>query len=207
MLLTRNAGVPFVAGTSLAFLTSAKLKKISALKFLVAHILIVISGLAWWNYHVHKTIELTGLRTSLFTNLNPLVNELSYWFFPELSLSPLKWLLIVAVVFAMVLVHQKTKSIFIKLLIYQTAIYCCMFTVLLYDFSEMSRLMAVLYPSIMLLVFMILELLISRYPARKKILIIAAALWLSYPLVRIGHNALNFHRNNCSATTASLFNF
>ena len=207
MLLTRYAGLPIVAGVAVTFLFSGKSINVKTIKFLIAHFLIVIIGIVYWYYSTHKFIELSGIHTSIYTNITPLVNELSYWFLPDLKIALLRWIITILIILVILYAHIKTNSLFVKMLVYQAAIYCLMFTVLLYDFSEMSRLMAVLYPSIVLIIFIAVKNLTINYPNRKKIFLIIIILWISYPLIRISYNALRFHRNNCNAASVSFVKF
>lgn len=212
MLLTRTVGITLVGGVVIAFAISYKNFDKKTIGAMLIHFLVASSGLLCWLAYTGIFFKKGNIisdllfYTSIYKNVLTFARELSSWFIPNLQNATLSLIITTAVAIITIMAYRP-GDFFIKILVGMGAAYCSMFIFLSVNDSDMSRYMAVLYPAIMLLLVSVLKKLISTRPSWKKPLYIVLILWLSYPLIRISHNALRFHQNNCSTPSSGLIKF
>jgi len=212
MLLTRTVGITLVGGVALAFVVSGHEFGKKGRAMALIHFIIIASGLAGWLAYTGLFFKRDNIvsdllfHTGIYENILTFSFEVSSWFIPNLQNSILS-LFITAAVVAGIAVVYGVSDFFIKILMCSIAAYCSMFIFLSVNSSDMGRYMAVVYPTVLLLLFMALKKLISARPSWKRPMLFVLILWMSYPLVRISYNALRFHQNNCRTPSSGLIKF
>lgn len=208
LCLQRNAGVFFAGGITMSLLLlSRDHRKLYSLYYL----LVSLSGFALWNYYAAEAGGRNVTDHPFFTgylgNTLHYVDTIGKWFVPlpdpvvfSVILLPVLvficcWILLQTVPIIPSGVLRYVKAFFLIVIVYLSAMF-----VLTGQYPyESERLLAVIYPVAMLLVFFVLDR-AAQIPFVKKyysIILIAAAVWLLYPLSRTIKNIHQWHTVGC----------
>ena len=213
MLLTRTVGITLAGGAAIAFVASYKEFDKKVWRMLLLHFMVVVSGLLAWLIYTGNfarkdhVVSYLFLHHSIYENVLTPAKELSTWLIPDLQ-NPFFQLTITALVLGGIGIgYWASRLLFARILFWMIASYSAVFIFLSVFPYDIARYMAVLYPSIMLLLVSAFKRIVIVFPNRKRLLVLTLIIWMSYPLVRISYNALRFHCNNCGTSSTSLMKF
>lgn len=203
MLLQRNAGIFILAGSIGGMALNYSFFSKRELKYLFLHGLFAGSGFALWNLyvliykgHAHILSEVVP-GYSFLGNTGRVLSELGRLYVPD----PLSLIFGAGVLLPCLLwmcyVLYRQKDVWLRLLMVILLAYLTAWVVIPASESDISRFLAVSVPVVHLFVFVLLEGQLNAFGRRSRFLILLfAALWLTYPFLRLLSNAVLWYKMN-----------
>jgi hypothetical protein len=204
MGITKNTGFFIILGTGLTLLIQDK--KVKKIKAAAIYGVLASLGFVLWNLIVVLVRNGSSMyRDSSFlggflTNLYNYSDVITLWFLP--AFIPFGFRLLILFTTGLLLFYfgkKRPMSNLVISLMAQVGTYIVIMIVIIQvDYDEIERLLAVIMPWFILVIFLLLDKLSTSWSGKgRTVLLVAVMLFLSYTCIRSLGNVGMWHRNQC----------
>lgn len=202
--ITRNAGIFLLVPTAIIlFFYTGKFRW----KATLAYFAIASSGFALWNIYALMIVsklaifkEGSSFYQDIFASIWVYPDVISQWFLPAFVPMFLRITVLIGLLVALFILLRKYHNPITEVFIIQFFIYLvCISTIVLVDNSEAERLLSLVYPFLIISLFIILDPYWVEIKKGMRVLIyIALSLWIGYISIRTVKNSIMWHNNRCN---------
>jgi hypothetical protein len=206
MGLTRNAGFFIILATGLSLLLFANRRSSSLLYLFLGSL-----GFTIWNIYAfflqggaNTIVEGVPFFTAIGLNFRNYLDVMTTWMMP--SLVPMEFRILLAAIMIFILLFAlKGRKLAVegKAFLVQSILYTCIMILFIsVDKSDVERLLAVIYPWLVIGIFMILDRAQSGMGRiTRRIVFSLLCCWCIYVGARSVKNSMMWHQNNCHPST------
>jgi len=196
--LTRNAGIFLILPTFVLLLVQHAKKIVLPGFYLIFGLL----GFTIWNINaiqypagVHVILDRIDIFANTYANVGNYLDVISNWFLP----SVIPYFIRVAILVFLIVLMMKNLNKKNRFLMFQAISYIVTMIVFIkVDYSDVERLLALVYPLIIISIFTALDGNKNGPHQRKKtVIMIILAFWMVYISVRGVYNTYRWHQNRC----------